>query len=157
MKIALLQTGKTSEGYISQGTGIYSNRIRKYIPFEIFTVPEIRNTRNMTSREQKEREGEKILKYLSGDDFTVILDEKGRERTTIEFSEWLEKAFMLPKKRILFIIGGPWGFSDDVYNKSDERLSLSRFTFSHQMVRLLFLEQLYRALTVINGDPYHHE
>ncbi len=157
MKIALLQTGKTSERYLTEGIAIFEGRIRKYITFEIITVPDIKRTRNLPEREQKTREGEQILRCFRADDFVVILDAMGKEYSTIEFSAWLEKCFMLQKKRILFVIGGPWGFSEDVLNKADASLSLSRLTFSHQMVRLLFVEQLYRAFTIMKGEPYHHE
>jgi 23S rRNA (pseudouridine1915-N3)-methyltransferase len=157
MKIALLQIGKTSEKYISDGADLFTSRIRKYIPFEVITLPDLRNTRNMPPQEQRLREGERIIRSFTVDDFKIFLDENGREYSTFEFSGWLEKLFMLPKKRIVFVIGGPWGLSEDVYKKADARLSLSRLTFSHQVVRLLFLEQLYRAFTVIKGDPYHHE
>ena len=157
MKIALVQTGKTTEAYIREGVDEFSTRIRKYIPFEIITVPELRNTKNMPSEEQKIREGEKICQAISNDDFVIVLDEKGNEFTTREFSSRLEKLFMLSKKRIVFVIGGPFGFSEDVYGRADLKISLSRMTFSHQVVRLLFAEQLYRALSVIKGDPYHHD
>jgi 23S rRNA (pseudouridine1915-N3)-methyltransferase len=157
MKIALLQIGKTTERYLTEGIGVFEGRMRKYAAFEIFTIPDIRNTRNMTATELKTREGEKILQFFKNDDYIVILDDKGKEFSTIEFSSWIENTLMLQKKRLVFIIGGPWGFSDEVYQKADMLLSLSRLTFSHQMVRLLFLEQLYRAFTVIKGEPYHHE
>jgi 23S rRNA (pseudouridine1915-N3)-methyltransferase len=157
MKIALLQIGKTTERYLTEGIGVFEGRMRKYVAFEIFTIPEIRNTRNMTATELKTREGEKILQFFKNDDYIVILDDKGKEFSTIEFSSWIENTLMLQKKRLVFIIGGAWGFSDEVYQKADILLSLSRLTFSHQMVRLLFLEQLYRAFTVIKGEPYHHE
>lgn len=157
MKIVLLLTGKTSEKYIEEGMINFSNRLRKYAMFEIITLPDIRNTRNMPARELKIREGNKILQSLVKDDFLVVLDEKGKEFSTLEFSSWLGKIFALSKKRIVFAVGGAWGFSDEVFQKADMRLSLSRLTFSHQVVRLLFLEQLYRAFTVIKGEPYHHE
>jgi 23S rRNA (pseudouridine1915-N3)-methyltransferase len=157
MKIALLQVGKTSEKYLTDGISTFKERVRKYTAFEIFTIPDIRGTRNMPAREQKAREGEKVLQFFKSDDYIVILDDKGKEFSTIEFSSWLEKMFMSQKKRIVFVIGGAWGFSDEVYRMADMSLSLSRLTFSHQMVRLLFLEQLYRAFTVIKGEPYHHE
>lgn len=156
MKIALLQTGKTTEKYLTEGIRIFEERIRKYSSFDIITVPDIKNTRNLSSVEQKAREGEQIFRYLRKDDYIVLLDERGKELSTVEFSSWLEKAFMLQNKRLVFVIGGAWGFSEEVCNRSDMRFSLSRLTFSHQMVRLLFLEQLYRAFTVIKGDPYHH-
>jgi 23S rRNA (pseudouridine1915-N3)-methyltransferase len=157
MKIALLQTGKTSERYLIEGIAIFEERIRKYSAFEIITVPDIKRTRNLHEQEQKTREGEQILRYLRHDDFIVILDANGKEFSTLEFSAWLGKCFMLQKKRILFVIGGAWGFSEDVLKKADISLSLSRLTFSHQMVRLLFVEQLYRAFTIMKGEPYHHE
>jgi 23S rRNA (pseudouridine1915-N3)-methyltransferase len=157
MKISLLQTGKTSEKYLAEGITIFEERIRKYSAFDIFTIPDIKSSRSLPLREQKIREGEHILKLLKADDYIVILDERGKEFSTVEFSSWLEKIFMLQKKRIVFVIGGAWGFSEDVLEKADTRISLSRLTFSHQMVRLLFLEQLYRAFTIIKGEPYHHD
>jgi 23S rRNA (pseudouridine1915-N3)-methyltransferase len=157
MKIILLQTGKTTEKYISDGVEEYSGRIRKYNPFEIITLPDLKNTKNMPVNEQKEREGRKILESAGKEDLIVVLDEKGKEMSTTEFAALLGKLFLQPKKRILFVIGGPWGFSEEVYQRADMKLSLSRLTFSHQMVRLLFAEQLYRVFTVIKGDPYHHK
>jgi 23S rRNA (pseudouridine1915-N3)-methyltransferase len=157
MKIILLQTGKTTEKYISEGVEEYSGRIRKYNPFEIVTLADLRNTKSMPVTEQVTREGRKILESVAGDDFMIVLDEKGKEFSTSEFAVQLEKIFLLSKKRILFVIGGPYGFSADVYRRADMKISLSRLTFTHQMVRLLFTEQLYRIFTVIKGDPYHHE
>lgn len=157
MKIVLLQTGKTTERYLAEGLTTYEERIRRYSSFEIITLPDIRKTRNMPEEEQKAKEGAQMLRVFREDDFIVVLDDKGREFSTIEFSSWLEKSLMIQKKRILFVIGGPWGFADEIRRKADMTLSLSRMTFSHQMVRLLFLEQLYRAFTVIRGEPYHHE
>lgn len=156
MKLTLLQTGKTTEEYIVKGTDKYLSRIKKYVSFDVITVPELRNTKNMPLNEQKNREGEKLAEQLNIDDYTVLLDEKGNEYDTVEFARFLEKSFLLRKKRIVFVIGGPWGFSDDIYKRADTKISLSKMTFSHQVVRLLFMEQLYRALTVIKGDPYHH-
>jgi 23S rRNA (pseudouridine1915-N3)-methyltransferase len=157
MKIALLQVGKTSAKYLTEGIATFEERVKKYSSFEILTVPDLRNTRNMPFREQKVRESEKILHFLGSDDYIVILDDKGKEFSTIEFATWLEKTMMLQKKRIVFVTGGAWGFTDEIFKKADMRLSLSRLTFSHQIVRLLFLEQLYRAFTVMKGEPYHHE
>lgn len=156
MKIVLLQTGKTSEKYINEGVTNFVVRLQKYSVFEIVTLTDIRNTRNMPVKEQKSREGEKIIQFLRNDDYIVVLDEHGKEFTTVEFSEKLEKIFMLQKKRIVFVIGGAYGFSEEVLSKADLRLSLSRMTFSHQVVRLLFMEQLYRVFTVLKGEPYHH-
>lgn len=157
MKIALIQTGKTNEKHISEGVEIYSSRIRKYTGFEIITIPDLKNTRNMSGQEQKTKEGYKILQSVSKDDYVVLLDERGKELRTAEFAEWLEKMFAASVKRIVFIIGGAWGFSEEVYSRANFSLSLSKMTFPHQLVRLLFAEQLYRAFTVIKGEPYHHE
>jgi 23S rRNA (pseudouridine1915-N3)-methyltransferase len=157
MKIVLLQTGKTSDKYISEGVEGYSIRIRKYTGFEIITIPDLKNTRNMRMTEQMSKEGEKICKLLTGEDYVILLDEKGEEFSSIEFSERMAKLFMLQKKRLVFVIGGPFGFAREVYNRADMKLSLSQMTFSHQLVRLLFAEQLYRVLSLIKGDPYHHE
>jgi 23S rRNA (pseudouridine1915-N3)-methyltransferase len=157
MKITLLQTGKTTDKNMSELVELYANRIRKYIVFEVVTLPEIKNTKNMPVAEQKAKEATKIMQSLTDDDYVILLDEKGKELRTIEFSGVLEKMFFLPKKRLVFIIGGPWGFSDAVYARADYKMSLSKMTFPHQLVRLLFLEQLYRVFTIIKGEPYHHE
>jgi 23S rRNA (pseudouridine1915-N3)-methyltransferase len=157
MKIALLQTGKTTDKNILELVDLYTNRIKKYATFEILTIPELKNTKNMPVQEQKSREAAKIFQLISEDDYIVLLDEKGKELRTTDFSGALEKMFFLPKKRIVFVIGGPWGFSDSLYVRADYKLSLSKMTFPHQLVRLLFLEQLYRVFTIIKGEPYHHE
>jgi 23S rRNA (pseudouridine1915-N3)-methyltransferase len=157
MKIILLQTGKTSDKNIAGGIEVFSGRIKKYAGFEIITIADIKNTRNMPSGELKTKEGRKILQAVSSDDYMILLDEKGKEFRTIDFSAWFSRTMMLPKKRIVFVIGGAWGFSDEIYSRADFKLSLSKMTFSHQLVRLLFLEQLYRIFTILNGEPYHHE
>jgi len=157
MKIVFLQTGRTTEKYIVEGVEIFSTRIKKYSGFEIITVPDIKNTRNTSGSEQKIREGKKILQLIRKDDYIILLDERGREFNSFEFAAWFEKCLMLPGKRIVFITGGPWGFSDEVYAAADFMLALSRLTLPHQMVRLLFLEQLYRAFTIMRGESYHHE
>jgi 23S rRNA (pseudouridine1915-N3)-methyltransferase len=157
MKIALLQTGKTTDKHIAEVVDLYSTRIKKYSVFEIITLPDIKNTRNMSVQEQKMKEGKKIIQSISIDDYVILLDERGKELRTVEFSGWFEKIFMLPKKRVVFVIGGPWGFSEEVYSRADFKMSLSRMTFPHHLVRLLFLEQLYRVFTIIKGEPYHHE
>ncbi len=157
MKIVLLQTGKTTDKNISVIADLYTSRIGKYYPFETITLQDVKNTKNMPVDEQKIKEGRKIIQNLGGDDLVILLDEKGREFTTLELASWFEKQFMTARKRIVFIIGGPWGFSDEVYRRADLKISLSRMTFPHQLVRLLFLEQIYRVFTVIKGEPYHHE
>jgi 23S rRNA (pseudouridine1915-N3)-methyltransferase len=157
MKIVLLQTGKTTEKNIAEGIDIFSSRIRKYTGFDVITLPDVKFTKNMPVPEQKMKEGKRILQSLSDNDYVILLDERGKEYTTMNFSQLMKGVFMLPKKRVVFVIGGPWGFSDEVYDRSDLKLSLSKMTFPHQLVRLLFLEQLYRVFTIINGEPYHHE
>jgi 23S rRNA (pseudouridine1915-N3)-methyltransferase len=157
MKIALLQTGKTTDKQISEIVDLYATRIKRYSGFDIITLPELKNARSIPVPEQKLKEGKKILQSISIDDYVILLDERGKEQRTIEFSELMGKLFMLPKKRIVFIIGGPWGFSEEVYSRADLKMSLSKMTFPHQLVRLLFLEQLYRVFTIIKGEPYHHE
>jgi len=157
MKIVLVQIGRTTDKSISELADMYANRIKKYSGFEIITLSELKHAANMPVPEQKVREGVKILSSVNNDDYIILLDERGKEFRTVDFSVMLEKIFMFPKKRIVFVIGGPWGFSDEVYKRADLKMSLSQMTFSHQLVRLLFLEQLYRVFTIIKGDPYHHE
>jgi len=157
MKITLLQNGKTTDKNVSALVDLYASRIKKYSVFEIISLPELKNTKNMPVHEQKFKEAAKIFQSIVDDDYVILLDEKGKESRTVEFSGYLEKLFFLPKKRVVFIIGGPWGFSEDVYSRADYILSLSKMTFPHQLVRLLFLEQLYRAFTIIKGESYHHE
>jgi 23S rRNA (pseudouridine1915-N3)-methyltransferase len=120
-------------------------------------LPDIKNPGSLPVQEQKIKEGKKLIQLLFSDDYVVLLDEKGKEFRTVEFSGWMEKTFMISSKRIVFVIGGPWGFSDEIYDRADFMISLSRMTYPHQLVRLLFLEQLYRVFTVIRGEPYHHE
>jgi 23S rRNA (pseudouridine1915-N3)-methyltransferase len=157
MKIVLLQTGKTTEKNLAEALDVYHSRIKKYTGFEIVTLPDVKHTKSMPVQEQKIKEGRKILQSISENDYVILLDEKGKEYSTKGFSDLLKGVLMLPKKRIIFVVGGAWGFSDEVYNRADMRLSLSKMTFPHQMVRLLFVEQLYRVFTVLNGEPYHHE
>lgn len=155
--IVLLQTGKTTDKHIKEAVDLYASRIKKYSAFEIITLTDLKNSKNMSVQEQKMKEGKRIIQSITIDDFIILLDERGKELRTVEFSGWIEKIFMLPKKRIVFVIGGPWGFSEEVYGRADFSMSLSRMTFPHQLVRLLFLEQLYRVFTIIKGEPYHHE
>jgi len=157
MKITLLQTGKTTEKHITDGVEVYSARLKKYCGFEIVTIPELKDTKNMPVREQKSKEGKRIADALGRDDIIVLLDERGKEFRTVEFAEWLEGKSQMQGKRLVFVIGGPWGFSDEVNKLASFRISLSKMTFPHQLVRLLFVEQLYRAFTIIKGEPYHHE
>ena len=157
MKIAFLLNGKTTDKNISDVIDLYSGRIKKYAIFELITLPELKNTKSMPLPEQKAREGKRILQSVSGDDYIILLDERGKEFRTVEFASFIEKLFLTSGKRIVFIVGGPWGFSEEVYSRADFRISLSKMTFPHQLVRVLFLEQLYRSFTIIKGEPYHHE
>ena len=157
MKLVLLMTGKTTQSWIKEGVDEYQKRIAKYARFEIIAVPDTKNPGNRPAEWVREKEAERILPAIRADDYTVLLDEHGKTFSTTELASWLEKSMLLPKKRIVFVIGGPWGFHESVRSRADHVLSLSKLTFSHQVVRLLFAEQLYRALTVIAGDPYHHE
>jgi 23S rRNA (pseudouridine1915-N3)-methyltransferase len=157
MKITLLQTGKTTDKQVAELADLYTNRIKKYAAFEIITIPDLKNSKNMPVQEHKNKEALRIIQSISNDDYIIILDERGKELRTLEFSVLLGKLFIVPKKRIVFVIGGPFGFSEAIYSRADYQMSLSRMTFPHQLVRLLFLEQLYRVFTIIKGEPYHHE
>lgn len=157
MKIILLAIGKTDAGYFIDAIKEYTKRLEHYIPFEMQIIPDIKNTKSLTIDQQKEKEGELILKNLQAGDHLVLLDDKGKEYTSVQFANYIEKKTHIVSKRLIFVIGGPYGFSQSVYEKANEKLTLSRMTFSHQMVRLIFVEQLYRAMTILNNEPYHHE
>ncbi|MBI9067896.1 MAG: 23S rRNA (pseudouridine(1915)-N(3))-methyltransferase RlmH [Salinivirgaceae bacterium] len=156
MKALLLVIGKTDDNYLNEGITKYSGRITRYMPFELEVVPDIKNNKNLSENQQKEKEGELLLKKILPGDFVVLLDEKGKHQSSVEFANWLNTIFVMSYKRIVFIIGGPYGFSKNVYEKSNAKISLSKMTFSHQMVRLIFTEQFYRAHTILKGEPYHH-
>ena len=157
MKVALVLVGKTVNKHFVDLIDEYAGRVKHYIGFDIITIPELRNTKNLSAEQQKQQEGELILKQLQPGDHVVLLDEHGKEYRSIEFSKYMENKMLTVSKRLVFIIGGPYGFSPDVYDKANEKLSLSKMTFSHQMIRLIFVEQLYRAMTIMRGEPYHHE
>lgn len=156
MKTELILVGKTVNKHFNAGINDYVERIGHYMPFSITTIPELKNTKNLSESQQKEREGELILKQIQSTDTVVLLDEHGKEFRSIEFADWIQKK-QNTARRLLFVIGGPYGFSNDVYERANEKISLSKMTFSHQMVRLIFTEQIYRACTIIKGEPYHHE
>lgn len=157
MKIALIVIGKTDAGYFVDALNEYTNRLVHYIPFEMTVIPDIKNTKSMSEAQQKDKEGELILKALQPGDFVVLLDEKGKEYSSMEFANYLEKKMHTVPKRLVFVVGGPYGFSSSVYEAASQKISLSRMTFSHQMIRLIFVEQIYRAMTILNNEPYHHE
>jgi 23S rRNA (pseudouridine1915-N3)-methyltransferase len=157
VKIKLLLVGKTTESYLNQAIEEYLKRLRRYAAFEISVIPELKNAKNLSFDQQKEREGVAILNAIEPSDDVVLLDEKGAQYSSVEFSALLEKKGLASVKRLVFVVGGPYGFSTDVYARANAKLSLSRMTFSHQMIRLLFVEQVYRAMTILKGEPYHHE
>ena len=156
MKTVLFLVGKTANKHFQAGISDYAERIGHYMPFDIVTIPELRQTKSLSEEQQKTAEGELILKQIQPSDTVVLLDEHGKELRSVDFARWLSQK-QQTARRLVFVIGGPYGFSPEVYARANEQLSLSQMTFSHQMVRLIFTEQLYRACTIIKGEPYHHE
>ena len=157
MRITLLTVGKTNDLSFKNAISEYQKRLKFYISFDIEEIPSLKNTKNLTEDNQKQKEGELILKYLQPEDEVVLLDDKGSEFTSKQFASYIEKKSASGLKRLVFVVGGPYGFSQEVYQRANDKVSLSRMTFSHQMVRLVFTEQLYRAMTILRGEPYHHE
>lgn len=157
MKIELLVIGKTDSKIMKEGFEIYEKRLVHYIPFKMNIIPDIKNVKNMSVEQQKEKEGVEILKRIDNSDVVVLLDENGKEFSSAGFSDFIQKKTITGIKKLIFVIGGPYGFSQDVYQRSNSKLSLSKMTYSHQMVRMIFAEQLYRGMTIIKGEPYHHE
>lgn len=156
MKTELILVGKTNDKHFQAGIDDYCQRIGHYMPFSITVIPELKNTKTLSEQQQKDKEGELILQKVTTADKLVLLDEHGKEFRSIEFASWIERQRQQSRK-LVFVIGGPYGFSEAVYKRADEKISLSKMTFSHQMVRLVFTEQIYRACTIIKGEPYHHE
>ena len=157
MRIGLILVGKTVNRHFVELIDDYAERVKHYIGFDITVIPELKNTKSLSPEQQKQQEGEMILKQFQAGDHVVLLDEHGKELRSMEFSKYMEQKMQTVSKRLVFVIGGPYGFSQDVYGRANEKLSLSKMTFSHQMVRLIFVEQLYRAMTIMRGEPYHHE
>lgn len=157
MKVCLLVIGKTDASYIREGIAEYEKRLTRYIPYEMKVLPDVKNVKNLTESLQKEREGEMLLEQFQPGDFVVLLDERGRQYSSMEFSQFLAQKMLGTVKRLVFVVGGPYGFSDGVYKRANDKISLSKMTFSHQMVRMIFAEQIYRAMTILKGEPYHHE
>ncbi len=157
MKIVLLSIGKTNEKYLIQGISLYQKRLKHYTSFEMIEIPNIKNSQNLSKLEFIKNEGELILKNIQNSDHLVLLDDKGQDYNSIKFAEKLQNWMLSGKKRIVFVVGGAYGFSKEVYQRGNEKLSLSKMTFSHQMVRLFFVEQLYRGYSIIRNEPYHHE
>ena len=157
MKITLLTVGKTDKDWVRQGLDIYVSRLKHYIPFSIVEIPELKNVSALSKEQIKSKEGDLILKAIRPNDDVILLDERGKEYTSIELARIIQDKISYDGRDIIFIIGGAYGFSDAVYQRANSKLSLSKMTFSHQMVRAIFAEQIYRAFTIMKGEPYHHE
>ena len=157
MKIALVWIGKTVAPYLVEAVNDYVKRVRFYTLFEVVEVPGLKNTKALSVAQQRDKEGELLLKTIEPTDVVVLLDDKGRQMTSVEFAAWVEKHKQASARRLVFVVGGAYGFSRAVYDRANALLSLSKMTYSHQMVRLVFVEQLYRAHTITAGEPYHHE
>lgn len=157
MEIILSVVGKTTIKYVKAGIDEYLSRLKHYIPYKIVEIADVKRTSGMTEEKQKIAEGEKILAGITPADLLILLDERGKEFRSLEFANWMEKQMLSGRKRLIFAVGGPYGFSQAVYDRADGKISLSKMTFNHEMVRLFFTEQLYRAMTILNQEPYHHE
>lgn len=157
MRITLLTVGKTDVAWVRNGLDLYVSRLRHYVPFDLVEIPELKNVSALSREQIREREGELVLGRLKGSDFVTLLDEKGRQLRSLEFASDLERKMTRGGRDLVYVVGGAYGFSPGVYDRADALLSLSKMTFSHQMVRTIFAEQLYRAFTIIRGEPYHHE
>ena len=156
MRITLLVVGKTTDAHIETLIQDYQKRLTHYVPFSMVVIPELKNTKSLTMEQQKLAEGELILRNLTPSTDMILLDERGREYRSVEFADFLQKK-MSSGRDVVFVVGGPYGFSQNVYDRANGKISLSQMTFSHQMVRLFFVEQIYRAMTILRGEPYHHE
>ena len=157
MKITLLVIGKTEDKYLKEGIEKYLKRLKHYIKFDLQEIPELKNTKSLTEDQQKTKEAELLNKFLNPQDHIVLLDERGHEFTSVQFSAFINKKMLGSVQNLVFIVGGPYGFDQSLQSIAKDKLSLSKMTFSHQMVRLFFVEQLYRAFTILKGEPYHHE
>lgn len=157
MKISLLVVGKTVHSYLNQGIDEYTKRISRYCPFSIQYIADAKTTKSLSQELQKQSEGDNIAAALDKSDYVVLLDEHGKEFTSVDFSTYIERKMQSVPKRLVFIIGGPYGFSKEIYGRANEKISLSKMTFPHDLIRLVFTEQLYRAFSIIHHEPYHHE
>ncbi|MBD1366884.1 23S rRNA (pseudouridine(1915)-N(3))-methyltransferase RlmH [Mucilaginibacter sp. ZT4R22] len=157
MKITFITVGKTEDAYLKDGIEKYVKRLKHYTKLELAEIPELKNTKALTEDQQKTKEAELILKKVTPQDHLILLDEAGQEFTSVQFANYLNKRAISSVASLVFVVGGPYGFDQSVYQRANDKISLSRMTFSHQMVRLFFAEQLYRAFTIIKGEPYHHQ
>lgn len=157
MDITLLVIGKTNSKYLVEGIEEYCRRLKYYVSFNIHYLPDIKNTKKMSEQQQKDAEGMQFLTVVNNSDYVVLLDEKGKEMTSMQYSEYLQKKMLSGLRRLVFVVGGPYGFSNAIYERANDKISFSKMTFSHEMIRLFFVEQLYRGFTILNGEPYHHQ
>ncbi|MEZ4952603.1 MAG: 23S rRNA (pseudouridine(1915)-N(3))-methyltransferase RlmH [Saprospiraceae bacterium] len=157
MKIEFWYIGKTSFPYLETGMEIYEKRLERYLPFQSVLIPDVKNGKKLPSEQLKIKEGEAVLNKLNATDFLVLLDERGKEMSSIQFSKFMEQKLQLGNRKLIFLVGGAYGFSETVYQRADQKMSLSKMTFSHQMIRLFFLEQIFRAMSILKGEPYHNE
>ena len=157
MRISLVCIGKTDEQYLIEGIASFQNRLKHYINFSLTVIPNIKNTKSLSREQQQSKEGDLILKHIKPSDCVILLDERGKEYRSVDFADFLSKKMLASTQHLVFVIGGPYGFDERVMKRSESKISLSKLTFSHQMVRLFFVEQLYRALTILKNEPYHHE
>jgi len=156
MKITLLVIGKTDKDFVKLGIAEYEKRLNRYVSYEMKVIPDVKKGKNLTEELQKEKEGELILAQIKSGNLMILLDEGGKEVSSVEFARDLEQKMLSGIKNLVFVVGGPYGFSRAVYQKAQAKISLSRMTFSHQMIRMIFVEQVYRAMTILKGEPYHH-
>jgi len=156
VKIQLIVIGKTNQHFVKQGLDEFCKRLLHYFPFELEVIPDIKNSQNLSVDQQKVKEGEMILRSFQPSDYIVLLDEHGKEFTSVEFAEYIEKKTRTSVKRLVFVIGGAYGFAQTVYEAAYEKIALSKMTFPHQLIRLIFIEQLYRVMTILHNEPYHH-
>lgn len=157
MEITLITIGKTATGYVQTGIDDYCRRLKRYVQFSIKYLPDVKNAGKLTEEQQKTAEGELLLSNLSASDYVALLDERGDMPTSMQFADFIQKTMLTGKKRLVFVVGGPYGFSAAVYARADKKISFSKMTFNHEMIRLFFTEQVYRAMTILRGEPYHHE
>ncbi len=156
MKVEFWVIGKTSESYLKQGIELYVKRLSHYLPFQMIVIPDVKTSKGMKPIQLKEKEGEAILQKLKSEDLLILLDEKGKSFNSVAFAKYMDQLLMRPGRRLIFLVGGAFGFSDALYKRAQGKLSLSEMTFSHQMIRLFFVEQLYRAMTILRNEPYHN-
>lgn len=157
MKITLILNGKTEDEYLQKGITVFEQRLKHYLPFESIVIPALKNTKALSVEQQKQKEGELVLKALQPSDRLILLDENGKEYSSLQFSAFLQQQMNSGIKNLVLVVGGPYGFSEELYKRANGKIALSKMTFSHQMVRLFLVEQVYRAMTILKNEPYHHQ